>query len=57
MIYLSELEKQYYNKSIVLVSHGDTLQIAHMCLSSTDPRLFSQYRFTNGEFRDLVKLT
>jgi broad specificity phosphatase PhoE len=45
----SDMEVEYKNKYILMVSHADTLQIAHMFLSETDPRLFSQYRFRNGE--------
>lgn len=51
-----QLEKKYENKVIVLVSHADTLQIAHMLLSNNDPRKFSQYRFQNGEVRNLLSL-
>ena len=50
------IESTYENKIIVLSSHADTLQIFQMIMSEQqeDPRLFSQYRFKNGESRNLV---
>lgn len=46
----SELEATYSGKSIVLVSHADTLQITQTYIAGgADPRLFAQYRFRNGE--------
>lgn len=55
------LEEQEEGKTFVLVSHADTLQIIQtfLCwtvLQSVDPRMFSQYRFTNGEVRDMLVL-
>lgn len=51
---VSELEATYRDKSIVLVSHADTLQIAQTYLCShgnngCDSRQFHRYRFKNGE--------
>lgn len=34
---------------ILLTSHADTLQIMQCYVANADPRLFSQYRFKNGE--------
>lgn len=55
------LEEQEEGKTFVLVSHADTLQIIQtfLCwsvLKSVDPRMFSQYRFANGEVRDMLEL-
>eukprot|EP01038_Epipyxis_sp_PR26KG_P010810 gene10810-14511_t len=53
--FISELERSYHNKTIVLVSHADTLQITqtYLCSPTVDPRLFHQFRFKNGEVRDM----
>mmetsp|Transcript_18409 Transcript_18409/g.17718 ORF Transcript_18409/g.17718 Transcript_18409/m.17718 type:complete len:343 (-) Transcript_18409:98-1126(-) len=53
---INELEEQYEGKYIVLTSHADTLQIMQTFLSSEDPRKFSQYRFKNGEVRNMENL-
>jgi broad specificity phosphatase PhoE len=55
------LEEHHEGKTFVLVSHADTLQIVQtfLCwsvLRSVDPRMFSQYRFSNGEVRDMLEL-
>ena len=49
------MESLYDGKSIVLTSHADTLQIMQCFVAGTDERLFSQYRFKNGEFRELLQ--
>jgi broad specificity phosphatase PhoE len=49
------LEQQYDNKCIVLTSHADTLQIMQCYVAGADERLFSQYRFKNGEVRALLQ--
>ena len=38
----------------MLVSHADTLQIAQTWLSKGDTRRFADYRFKNGEVRDMT---
>ena len=48
-----ELEERHSGCSIVLTSHADTLQIAQVYIAGGDPRSFSQYRFKNGEVREL----
>ena len=40
-------------KPILLTSHADTLQIMQCFVAGADCRLFSQYRFKNGEVRAL----
>ncbi len=50
---ISYYETNYKNTNIVCVSHADTLQIFNMLLCGLDARNFSQYRFNNGEVRDL----
>ncbi|CAM9733040.1 unnamed protein product [Ectocarpus sp. 4 AP-2014] len=49
------LERDYEDADIVLSSHADTLQIAQCYIAGTDERLFSQYRFKNGEVRRLLQ--
>ncbi|CAM9586133.1 unnamed protein product, partial [Choristocarpus tenellus] len=49
------LEKEYQGASIVLTSHADTLQIMQCHVATADERLFSQYRFKNGEVRRLLQ--
>jgi len=53
---IQDLEQQYEGKTIVLVSHADTLQITQSYLKGIDSRLFHQYRFKNGEVRDFLVL-
>jgi broad specificity phosphatase PhoE len=53
---IQDLEQQYEGKTIVLVSHADTLQITQSYLKGIDSRLFHQYRFKNGEVRDFLCL-
>ena len=53
---LAKLEAAHSGRDIVLVSHADTLQIAQTVLCGADPRRFSQYRFANGEARDMLEL-
>jgi broad specificity phosphatase PhoE len=48
-----QLEAAHDGCSIVLVSHADTLQIMQVYVAGGDARTFSQYRFTNGEVREL----
>ena len=50
---LAKLEAAHTARDIVLVSHADTLQIAQTLICAADPRRFSQYRFANGEVRDM----
>ncbi|KAG5189023.1 histidine phosphatase superfamily [Tribonema minus] len=49
------LEEQYAGKCMVLTSHADTLQIMQCYVAGADERLFSQYRFKNGEVRALLQ--
>eukprot|EP00752_Nemacystus_decipiens_P006707 g6030.t1 len=49
------LEKEYEDAEIVFSSHADTLQIAQCYIAGADERLFSQYRFKNGEVRSLLQ--
>ncbi|CBJ29761.1 conserved unknown protein [Ectocarpus siliculosus] len=49
------LERDYEDADIVLSSHADTLQIAQCYIAGADERLFSQYRFKNGEVRRLLR--
>ncbi|CAM9236263.1 unnamed protein product [Ectocarpus sp. 12 AP-2014] len=49
------LERDYEDADIVLSSHADTLQIAQCYIAGADERLFSQYRFKNGEVRRLLQ--
>ena len=49
-----DLEKIYKDKTIVLVSHADTLQIAQTFMSKGDTRKFADYRFKNGEVRHMT---
>ncbi|CAN0292613.1 unnamed protein product [Ascophyllum nodosum] len=49
------LEKEYEDACIVFSSHADTLQIAQCYVAGVDERLFSQYRFKNGEVRSLLQ--
>ena len=56
----SALEAAYSDRSIVLVSHADTLQIlqTYICSSghpnpACDSRLFHTYRFKNGEVHSI----
>jgi len=51
---IQNLEKQYKDKTIVLVSHADTLQIAQTYMSKGDTRRFADYRFKNGEVRHMT---
>lgn len=53
---INEMEARYSDKVIVLTSHADTLQIFQTYLAGADPRTFSQYRFRNGEVRDMERL-
>lgn len=48
-----ELEALHDGCTIVLTSHADTLQITQCYVAGADPRTFSQYRFKNGEVREL----
>jgi len=50
-----EIEEQYSDKCIVLVSHADTIQIMQCYIAGVDPRVFSQYRFKNAEVRPLLQ--
>lgn len=50
-----DLEKIYKDKTIVLVSHADTLQIAQTFMSKGDTRKFADYRFKNGEVRAMTE--
>jgi len=55
---LASLEEEFQNKIIVFSSHADTLQIFQTFMSgSVDPRRFAEYRFRNGELRQLNTLT
>lgn len=49
------LEREYQDVSIVFSSHADTLQICQCHIAGADERLFSQYRFKNGEVRSLLQ--
>ncbi|CAM9533859.1 unnamed protein product, partial [Phaeothamnion confervicola] len=49
------LEEGHQNASLVLTSHADTLQILQCYVAEADVRLFSQYRFANGEIRQLFQ--
>ncbi|CAM9243483.1 unnamed protein product [Laminaria digitata] len=49
------LEEEFEDASIVFSSHADTLQIAQCHIAGADERLFSQYRFKNGEVRSLLQ--
>ena len=48
-----DLEARYQDRTVVLTSHADTLQILQSYIAGADPRKFSQYRFKNGEVRAL----
>ena len=48
---IHDLEKRYTDKTIVFVSHADTLQITQAFMARIDARTFSQIRFKNGEVR------
>jgi broad specificity phosphatase PhoE len=50
-----DLESRYQGHCIVLTSHADTLQIMQCYVARADERLFSQYRFKNGEVRALAQ--
>lgn len=51
---IEDLEAQYDNCHLVLVSHADVLQIAQLYASGVDNvGLFSSYRFKNGEVREM----
>ena len=47
------MESLYIGKIIILCSHADTLQIMQTFLSNEDPRKFANYRFKNGEVRNM----
>eukprot|EP00188_Purpureofilum_apyrenoidigerum_P002513 Plantae.Rhodophyta-Purpureofilum_apyrenoidigerum.ctg25802.p1 GENE.Plantae.Rhodophyta-Purpureofilum_apyrenoidigerum.ctg25802~~Plantae.Rhodophyta-Purpureofilum_apyrenoidigerum.ctg25802.p1 ORF type:complete len:306 (+),score=46.56 Plantae.Rhodophyta-Purpureofilum_apyrenoidigerum.ctg25802:251-1168(+) len=49
------MEKQHSDRIILLFGHADVLQILQMYCARADPRLFSQYRFRNGEVRELIQ--
>ncbi len=51
--FISYYEANYKDTNIICVSHADTLQIFNMLLSGLDVRQYSQYRFNNGEVRNL----
>eukprot|EP00607_Mallomonas_marina_P009467 CAMPEP_0182420418 /NCGR_PEP_ID=MMETSP1167-20130531/5211_1 /TAXON_ID=2988 /ORGANISM="Mallomonas Sp, Strain CCMP3275" /LENGTH=190 /DNA_ID=CAMNT_0024596343 /DNA_START=410 /DNA_END=982 /DNA_ORIENTATION=+ len=53
---IKKLESIHENKIFILTSHADTLQITQTYLAGEDPRKFSQYRFKNGEVRDMEVL-
>jgi broad specificity phosphatase PhoE len=53
---VASLEATYEDKILVLTSHADTLQIAQTFLARGDPRKFAEYRFANGEVRNLLQL-
>eukprot|EP00640_Fibrocapsa_japonica_P000210 CAMPEP_0113937096 /NCGR_PEP_ID=MMETSP1339-20121228/3797_1 /TAXON_ID=94617 /ORGANISM="Fibrocapsa japonica" /LENGTH=237 /DNA_ID=CAMNT_0000939743 /DNA_START=294 /DNA_END=1007 /DNA_ORIENTATION=+ /assembly_acc=CAM_ASM_000762 len=52
---IMELEERHENKSIILTSHADTLQILQLYVANADVRSFSSYRFKNGEVRALIQ--
>ena len=51
---LSSVEAEYEDAAIVFFSHADTVQILQTWLSGADVRTFSQFRFKNGEVRELL---
>lgn len=53
---IEDLEAQYEDKILVLVSHADTLQIMQAYLAGLDARMFHQYRFKNGEVRPFLSV-
>ena len=54
---IQELEQQYQDKVVVFSSHADTLQIFQLFMSGVvDPRFFADYRFRNGEARNMLSL-
>ena len=55
-IFSRDIEERYSNKCIVVVSHADTLQIMQTYFCNADVRQFSQYRFKNGEVRNMKNL-
>jgi len=51
---IDALEKEHSDAAVVFFSHADTIQIFQTWLSGEDVRKFSQFRFKNGEVRELV---
>ena len=51
---IDSLEEEYEDAAIVFFSHADTVQIFQTWMSGADVRTFSQFRFKNGEVRQLV---
>lgn len=51
---IDDLENKHSNRDIILVSHGDSLQILECVLKNIDPKLHrSLVPLKQGEFRDL----
>lgn len=51
---IDSLEQEFEDVAIVVFSHADTVQIFQTWMSGADVRTFSQFRFKNGEVRQLV---
>jgi len=51
---ITAMEGEHEDAAIVFFSHADTVQIFQTWMSGADVRKFSQYRFKNGEVRELV---
>jgi len=51
---INSLESEYEDAAIAVFSHADTVQIFQTWMSGADVRKFSQFRFKNGEVRELV---
>lgn len=52
--FINYYESNYKKTNVICTSHADTLQIFNMLLSGLDVRNYSQYRFNNGEVRNLA---
>eukprot|EP00741_Cyanophora_paradoxa_P005165 tig00000863_g5007.t1 len=53
--FVTSTEKAWSNKRIVLVSHGDTLQILQAAVTGSDPKTHRRdFAISNGEVRALV---
>lgn len=50
---VNEMEKRYSGKNIVLVSHGDTLQILQSILTNSNPAKHYEMSFAPAEIRKL----